>query len=137
MGDLTPVNAVLQHQIESATADRLAAIGGAVGPNPLFAPNPRDCKFIVEVSDRFERKIATVDIDDGPGLLFMNDKLAVFHVVSKWRHAAHPHALLLGGRDLVAHSLANDLALELSERQQHVEREPSHAGRGVKLLGDR
>jgi tetratricopeptide (TPR) repeat protein len=28
--------------------------------------------------------------------------LAVFHVITQWRHAAHPHALFLGGGDLVA-----------------------------------
>ena len=31
----------------------------------------------------------------------------------------------------------NDFALELGERQKHVQRQPAHAGRGVELLGDR
>lgn len=39
VGDLAPVNAVLQHQIERATGDLLATIRGAVGPNPSFAPD--------------------------------------------------------------------------------------------------
>src|SRR6266550_6930669 len=70
------------------------------------------------------------------GLVSIDDELAVFHVVSERWHAAHPHTLFLGGSDLVAHTLANDLALKLGEGQQHVEREPSHAGRGVELLRD-
>jgi hypothetical protein len=42
---------------------------------------------------------------------------------SSERHiAAHPHALFLRRGDLVANALAGDLALELGEREQHVER---------------
>src|SRR3989304_5705788 len=48
-----------------------------------------------------------------------------------------PNAHELGGRDLVAHPLADHLALELGEGQEHVEREPAHAGGGVERLGDR
>ena len=46
-------------------------------------------------------------------------------------------SLALGGCDLVADALGGDLALELGERQQHVEGQSSHAGRGVERLGDR
>jgi hypothetical protein len=51
-------------------------------------------------------------------------------------HAAHPHALLLGGGDLVPHPFGDHLAFELGEREQHVERKPAHAGGGVERLGD-
>src|SRR5258708_34617490 len=51
MGDLAPVSAVLQHQIECATGYRLAPIRGAVGPNPSFAPDPGTCKFVVQIAD--------------------------------------------------------------------------------------
>ena len=57
-------------------------------------------------------------------------------VIAKRREPAHPHALGLRGSDLVADALAGDLALELRERQQHVERQPAHAGGGVERLGD-
>src|SRR5215207_4233292 len=54
------------------------------------------------------------------------------------RHlAAHPEALALGGRDLVADALARDLALELGEGEKDVQGEPAHAARGVEGLGDR
>ena len=43
----------------------------------------------------------------------------------------------LGGRNLVADALADDLALELGEREQHIEREPAHAARGIERLRDR
>ena len=69
--------------------------------------------------------------------VFVDDELPVFDVVAERRQAAHPHALLLGGRDLVADALAGDLALELGKRQQDVERQAPHRRRGVELLGDR
>jgi len=43
------------------------------------------------------------------------------------RHiAAHPHSLFLRGGDLVADAFAGDLALELGEGQQHIERQAPH-----------
>ena len=61
-----------------------------------------------------------------------------FHrwVVAKRHSAAHPHALGLGGRDLVADALARHLALELREGQEHVQCQAAHAGRGVEGLRD-
>src|SRR5207253_2705560 len=45
--------------------------------------------------------------------LFGNDdQLAILDVVPERRHAAHPHAFLLRRGDLVAHPLADHLALE-------------------------
>ena len=61
---------------------------------------------------------------------------AVLDLVAERRPAAHPHALLARGRELVADALADDLALELGEAEQDVERQPAHRGRGVELLGD-
>ena len=40
----------------------------------------------------------------------------------------------LGRRNLVANAFAGDLALELGEAQEHVERQPAHAGGGVERL---
>ena len=45
---------------------------------------------------------------------------AVFHVITEWYDAAHPHALAFGGGDLVADPLAGDLSLKLSEGKQHI-----------------
>src|SRR5208282_3103684 len=43
-------------------------------------------------------------------------------------------ALLFGRRNLVADALARDLALELGEGEQHVEREAAHAARRIERL---
>src|SRR5207248_7730680 len=43
----------------------------------------------------------------------------------------------LGGGDLVPYPLSDQLPLELGKRQQHIEREPPHAGARVEGLRDR
>ena len=63
--------------------------------------------------------------------------LSILGVVAERRHAADPKSLAFGGRDLVPDALGGDLALELGKRQQHIERQPSHRGGRVELLGDR
>ena len=67
------------------------------------------------------------DHADRLGVRLIHDQLAVLDVVAERHEAAHPHALLAGGRELVADALADHLALELREGQQDVERQPAHA----------
>jgi hypothetical protein len=38
---------------------------------------------------------------------------------------------------ILSHPLADHLALELGKGEQHIQREPAHAGGGVERLGDR
>jgi hypothetical protein len=50
---------------------------------------------------------------------FDNMQGAVLHPIAERNHSAHPHPLLLRRhRDFVSNPLADDLALELGERQQ-------------------
>ena len=60
----------------------------------------------------------------------------LWQVIAKRRAAAHPHALLLGGSDLVADPLSGDLPLKLGKREQYIEGQPAHAGGGVEGLCD-
>jgi len=63
-------------------------------------------------------------------LLFNHDDLAVLGLVSKRGYAPDPKSLALGGGDLVADALGGDFPLELGKRQQDIERQPPHRGRG-------
>jgi hypothetical protein len=69
------------------------------------------------------------------GLLY--HQLAILDHVAERDAAAHPHALAPRGGKLVPDALSGHLALELGKGEQHVKREPAHAGRGVELLGNR
>ena len=68
---------------------------------------------------------------DVGGLGPVHDQLTVPDVVAERRPAAHPHALLPGGSELIPYALADHLTLELGEGQQDVERQPAHRCRGV------
>jgi hypothetical protein len=69
-------------------------------------------------------------------LSIMDKQFPLLHSVTEWHAAAHPHALLLGGGNLVPDTLAYHLALELGEGQKHIQGMPPHLGGGVELLSD-
>src|SRR5215831_4911754 len=138
MGNLAAVNAILEHKIKRSPADwAAAAVFCAVASNTTLAHDTAGRKLLLEIANRLEHQISLEDVDHDLGFILIDDQLAIFDVVSERRHTTHPHTLLLGGRDLVAHALADDLALELGKGEQHVQRQSSHAGRGIELLRDR
>jgi hypothetical protein len=102
-----------------------------------LAHNPQPVEFGLEQRDRAHFRIAPEDQPDGRRLRLIDDQLAVLDVVAERHVAAHPHALLLRRGDLVADALAGDLALELGEGEQHVERQAPHGGRRIELLRHR
>ena len=77
------------------------------------------------------------DEADSLGFLLDNGDAPVIHDVAEGQGAAHPQPLALGGGDLVPNSFRCNLPLELGERQQHIEGQPSHRGRGIELLRHR
>ena len=115
----------------------MATISGAIGPRAALALDLGSRKRVPQRMHGFEREIAPIDLNDSLGFGLVDNKLAVFDVIAKWRHATHPQALFLRCGDLVADPFTDDLALELGKGQKHVQRQPAHAGRGVELLGDR
>jgi hypothetical protein len=84
-----------------------------------------------------EVEVAAEDMTNRFGLVGNDCDFSVLGLVAQGHHTADPKALAFGGPDLVADALGGDLALELGERQQDIEREPPHRGRGVELLRDR
>src|SRR5882724_11930800 len=83
-----------------------------------------------------ELEIGAEDDANPLGLGHIDGDLSILGVIAERRHAADPKTLALGSRNLVPDALGGDLALELGEREQHVQREASHGGGGVELLGD-
>ena len=86
--------------------------------------------------DRSEFYIESEDLVDGVGLYPVSHQSSVIGIVSQGHRPTHPHALLLGGRDLVADTLGRDLTFELGKGEQHVQRQAPHRVGGVELLGD-
>ena len=121
---LSDVGAVVQELVDVALVDELAVFAGdALGAQRAHQRGGR-----ADLGEPLE------DHADRLGVRFVDDELAVLDVVAERHEAAHPHALLAGGRELVADALADHLALELGERQQDVERQPPHRRGGVERL---
>src|ERR1700730_8415365 len=81
-------------------------------------------------------QIACEDSAHRLGLVEHDFELFIETAIAERNGSADPEAFALGGRDLVAHPLADYLTLKLGEREQHIEGESAHAGGGVERLGN-
>src|SRR6266446_10197349 len=111
--DLASIDPVLQHQIQRAAREWLAAAQATRCARPQPALNAAGVELVLQQPDRAEFGIAPKDEAHGLRLAFDDDQLAGLCPIPERRHAAHPHPLLLRGGDLVADAFADDLALEL------------------------
>jgi len=137
VNDVAAIGPVLQHQIECPAGEMLTAGQPSAGAFTALAHDTQPVEFGPEQRDRAQFGIAPEHHPDGRRLRLIRDQFAVLDVVAERHVAAHPHALLLRRRDLVADALAGDLALELGEGEEHVERQTPHGGRRVELLRHR
>src|ERR1700674_3382456 len=76
-------------------------------------------------AERPEREIASENGANGHGVRWNDDKLFRFGPIAERHGRANPEPFALRGCDLVAHTLADHLTLELREGQKHVERQPA------------
>ncbi|MNJ47966.1 hypothetical protein D3C77_431440 [compost metagenome] len=137
--DLTEIDAVLE-QVEKSPA----AVGDAAGAVALAAdPHSGQPALGLELL-RQSRHRAQFQVEAKKeaylfGLRFVNHQGPAHRInrktIAQRRHAPHPHALLLGGGDLVSDALPSDFAFELGEGQEDVEGQPPHGGGGVERLG--
>ena len=106
---------VLEHQVEGAAGEPLTAGQPSAGSFTALARNTRSIEFGPE-QKRPSRVPHSAGRSTGQSQLrLIHDQFAVLDVIAERHVAAHPHALFLRGRDLVADALAGDLALELGE----------------------
>src|ERR1700730_2030460 len=135
--DLASIDPVLQHQIERAAREWLAAARATRCARPQLALDAAGVELVLQQPDRAAFGIAAKNESHGLRLAFDDDELAVLRPIPERRTASHPHPFLLRGGDLVADALADDLALELREGQQNVEGQAPHRGCRVELLRHR
>jgi hypothetical protein len=121
VNNVAPIELVLQHQVECPAGEMLAAGQPSAGSFTALGHNTQSIEFGPEQRDRAKLGVALEDHPDSRRLGFADDQLPFPDVVAERHIAAHPHALLLRRGDLVANALARDLALELGEREQHVD----------------
>jgi hypothetical protein len=128
---------VRQDPVEVASRDQYAAGRPATPAHPRGGANVLGVESGLEAHHAAEFEIAAIEGPDELSLAFNDVEGAVFDQVAERDRSAHPDALPFRRGDLIADSLAGDFALELGERQQHVESKPSHAGSRVEGLGHR
>src|SRR5271167_2794925 len=136
VADFAQVDRIRQHLVQSPARKLPASRARAVFRYPDFGDDFAAHQVVSQESDGTEFQISLIAAFDSRGFGPIDYQPAIMDVVAKRWHTAHPHALALGGGDLVSDPLARYLALELREGQQDVEREPAHRGRRVELLGD-
>src|ERR1700756_969637 len=134
MNDLAKIGTSLQHQVERATRKWLAANRATGSARPRFALDAAGVEFLLHQPDRAEFGIAAEDRAHDLRLAVDDAEFAVLYPVPQGWHPAHPHPLPFRGGDLVADALANDLALELGKRQQHIKGQAPHRRRRIELL---
>src|SRR5277367_4654523 len=129
VGQPPDIDRVRQDLIEMTAADEPAAGGLASPIGSSRQPGVLLIKDGLELHDAAGLEIALEEIANKFGMLFDDIQRPVLDPIAERNDAAHPNALLLRGRDLVAYPLARDLALELGEGQEGVQGQSSHAGR--------
>src|SRR4051794_22224836 len=93
--------------------------------------------MLLQLPHRADIEIELEDLSHPFGFGRIDHQLLVFRRIAKGNGTACPHALALRSSDLVADPLGRDLALELGEGQQYVQRQSPHGAQSVELLGDR
>ena len=135
--DLPEVDPVRQQMRERSVGKRHAAGRGAGCESANARDYPLLSQLPLQRGERSPRQVALEDQPDGRRLRLVDQEFFRLDPVTERHDAADPDPALLRRRDLVADALTRDLALELGEGQQHVERQPPHAGRRVERLSDR
>src|SRR5947209_11707743 len=128
------VDWVREQCVEMTAREGFAATLGAIRRYAAFRPKPETVGLLLDPAHAAELTIESEDAAHGLGLGRVDDERALVGVIAQRHISAHPHALLLRCGDLVADAFTGDLPLELSKRQQHIERKAAHRARRVELL---
>ena len=125
---LSDIGAVVEHPVQVLLVDPVARAACGCRASPTSRAS--------SVQDPISRKRAKIQRTCSARSL-VDDQFPVLDAVAVGRHAAHPHALLAAGGNLVADALGRHLALELGEREQDVQRQPDHGRGRIEGLRDR
>ena len=122
--DLPNIKRVRQNLVDVAPGKGQTTDRPATGRRIRFCCEIEAPKFGLNPLHVLEFQKQVEDRSDGQGLGLVDGKGAVLPVVADGHPASHPHALLLGGGDLVADPLPGDFALELRKGQKDVQGQP-------------
>src|ERR1700737_4770676 len=115
VADLADVNWVREQFVKGVARERSTprARAGLRYANLRNRPAPIEIMF--QKTDATQFEIPFIDVPNELRFLFINLQPANPNVVAERAETSHPHALLLGGSNLVADPLAGLLSLKLSK----------------------
>src|SRR6266446_7464078 len=113
--NLADIEAVLEQMGERPHAKALPADGPAVRQPPRLAANSPPIEILRQRADGAKLEIARKDRANRRSLGWYHEDLLVHRRIAERHRAADPKAFALGGSDLVAHSLPDQLAFELGK----------------------
>src|SRR3984893_16291836 len=135
--NLSGVNWVREQCVEMTAREGFAAALGAIRCRAAFRPKPETVGLLLDPAHAAELPIESEDAAHTVGLGRVDHERALARVIAQRDIAAHPHALLLRGGDLVADAFAGGLPLELGKGQQNIESPARHRAPRVELLRHR
>src|SRR5258707_2079858 len=101
MGDASDIDRIAQQVVQCAPAIAQPSPPLATARRPDLADNPVQFEVGLESANSPELDIPLEQIPDRLCFGFIDDKLPVLDVVAQRQVAARPHALALGGRELL------------------------------------
>src|SRR4051812_48905478 len=134
---LAGVNWVREQCVEMTAREGFAATLGAIRSCTGFRAKPETVGLLLDPAHAAELMVKSEDAAHRLGLGRVDDQCALVGVIAQRHIAAHPHALLLRGGDLVADAFTGDLPLELRKGQQYIERQAPHRASRAELLRNR
>jgi hypothetical protein len=129
VGDPTDVDRVRQDLVDVPTAEQSPPGRAAPTIDADWKPNSVSVELLLKAHDAPRLEIATKQRPHDLGTIFDDVQRAIFDPVAQRDYAPQLHPLPFRGGDLVPDALARNLPLKLGEGQQHIESQPSHAGR--------
>src|SRR5215475_7224909 len=112
---LADIEAVLEQMGERPHAKAPPADGAAVRQPPRLAANSPAIEILRQCADGAKLEIPRKDRANRRSLGWYHKDLLVHGRIAEWDRAADPNAFALGGSDLVAHPLPDQLAFELGK----------------------
>src|SRR5208282_6534706 len=103
------VNRIGQQLVQCSTREPAPSRLDAVAREADIRLYPSLLQLLAQLPHTAQFQVAFIDMPDGVGFGRIDDQPPVANVVAERRHASHPHALALGGSDLVSDALAGDL----------------------------
>src|ERR1700730_18030988 len=133
----TTVETVLQKVSERADHEAPSGNGFAIRKESQSRLDGFSFQRGRQLSDRPQPQIIREDFADEGRVLGHDLDLLADASITEGNRSPDPDPLAFGGGNLVPDALADHLALELCERQKHIEGQTPHARGGVEGLGDR